>query len=383
MNAVPARLGAFYFAYFGYLGAYSAYFTLWLADRGFGAAQIAVILAVPQSLRIFAPAFWGWLADRSDARRLIVIVSSALAAASFACLALAQSMVAITAVITVMGVFSAGVLPLVEATALSALSHKPGAYGPVRLWGSLGFMASVLAVGSFLDVRPVAILYEVVLALMVLGFVAAFFMPSTHGHARKVHEAGLMAVLRRREVAVFFLACFCMTVAHGALYAFYSLHLVEAGYSKSMVGVMWTLGVAAEVGVFLTLPWLFRRFSLPAVLIVSFAAAGIRFVAIGWGVESLLLMAAMQLLHALTFGAYHASSVAVVHRLFAGGLEVRGQALYASFCYGFGGACGTLLSGWLWEHLGASWTFTASGLCGVAGACMILMIRRAIAVHLR
>jgi PPP family 3-phenylpropionic acid transporter len=380
---MEARLGAFYFTYFCYLGAYSAYFTLWLADRGFSATQISVILAVPQTLRIFAPAFWGWLADRTDARRGIVVASSALAAGSFGCLGFASSMGEITAVLTVMGMFSAGVLPLVEATALSALAARHGAYGPVRLWGSIGFMASVLATGALLDAEPVAILFPVVLVLMVVGFAASLLMPSTHGAVSKAPNAGLLAVLERREVLLFFLACFCMTVAHGALYAFYSLHLVEAGYSKSMVGVMWTLGVAAEIGVFITLPWLFRRFSLPAVLIASFLAAAVRFVAIGWGVDSLLLVAAMQLLHALTFGSYHASSVAIVHRLFAGGLEVRGQALYASFVYGFGGACGTLVAGWLWEHMGASWTFTASGLFGLAGACMILMVRRTLSVHVR
>ena len=42
-------------------------------------------------------------------------------------------------------------------------------------------------------------------------------------------------------------AGFCNAVAHGALYAFLSLHLERAGYSGTMIGVLWTLGVAAEI----------------------------------------------------------------------------------------------------------------------------------------
>jgi hypothetical protein len=105
------------------------------------------------------------------------------------------------------------------------------------------------------------------------------------------------------------------------------IYLVENGYSTTTVGVLWTLGVVAEIVVFVALPALFRRFSLRAILIASFAAAAVRFVAIGWGVESLALLALAQLLHGLTFGAYHAAAIAAVHRMFGGALAVRGQAL--------------------------------------------------------
>jgi hypothetical protein len=43
-------------------------------------------------------------------------------------------------------------MPLVETTALSSLAGEIGGYGPVRLWGSVGFVASVLGVSALLDV---------------------------------------------------------------------------------------------------------------------------------------------------------------------------------------------------------------------------------------
>jgi PPP family 3-phenylpropionic acid transporter len=173
-------------------------------------------------------------------------------------------------------------------------------------------------------------------------------------------------------VPALFGACFCMAVAHGALYAFYSIHLDRAGYGKALIALMWTLGVVAEVLVFLYLPGLLRRFTLRALLGGSLALGAIRFVAIGWGVESLALLAAVQLLHAATFGAFHAASVAAVQKMFPGSLQARGQALHSSLAYGLGGLVGALLAGWSWDSLGPAPTFSISGAFCLAGFALVL-----------
>jgi len=74
--SVPARLGAYYFAFFAYIGVVAPYLSLWLADRGYGAPQIAFVLAMPQLARIFAPTLWGWIADRTGWQRGIVVFTA-------------------------------------------------------------------------------------------------------------------------------------------------------------------------------------------------------------------------------------------------------------------------------------------------------------------
>ncbi|TAK45720.1 MAG: MFS transporter [Betaproteobacteria bacterium] len=370
------RLAAFYFVYFCHLGAFVAYFSLWLEARGHAPAEIAAALAAAQFVRIVAPGAWGWLADVWSARipggrRGLVALSSLCAALCLALLPLAASLQAVFAVVALTALFTSGILPLVEATTLGVLGARIERYGPVRVWGSVGFIVSVLAVGSLLDRQPVAVLVPIIAAWMLLAALSALALPRARAAPAERGAPGLRRVLREPRVAALFAACFCMSVAHGALYVFYSIHLVGAGYSKTVVGLLWTLGVVAEIVLFLALPILFRRYSLRALLLASFAAAAVRFVAIGWGVGSLALLAAAQLLHALTFGAYHSAAVAAVHRLFTGALAVRGQALYASLSYGLGGAAGMLLAGWSWSALGPAATFGLSGAFGVAGALLV------------
>jgi PPP family 3-phenylpropionic acid transporter len=110
---------------------------------------------------------------------------------------------------------------------------------------------------------------------------------------------------------------------------------------------------------------------LRAILLASFLAAGVRFVGIGWGVDSLAVLVIAQLLHGMTFGSFHAASIAAVHRMFEGPLQVRGQALYMSLCYGLGGMAGTLLAGATWDRLGAPLTFGISALFGLTGAAIV------------
>jgi len=372
---VAARLAAYYFAFFAHAGAYVSYFSLYLAARGLSAGEIAFCVAMPQAARIVAPALWGWLADGwgeryPGARRAIIVFSAFAMLAGFIALPFQERTAAIALTLLLLSFFSAGAAPLAESITFSVLQGRTGQYGPIRLWGSIGFILAVLAVGAWLDHAPASILSGVLIALAAVTCAASLALPAGAVHASQAAQR-LGAVLRLPGVLAFFGACFCMTAAHGTLYVFYSIFLEQAGYSKTLIGVLWTVGVVAEIVLFLRLPEVMRRFSLRALLLASFACAVVRFLAIGWGVESLLLLAAAQLLHAATFGVFHAGSVAAVHRLFPGALASRGQALYSSIAYGLGGAAGSLIAGWSWVALGPPLSFALSALFGAAGAILV------------
>jgi MFS transporter, PPP family, 3-phenylpropionic acid transporter len=364
------RLSAFYFAFFAYAGAYVAYFPLYLASRGLSAVEIAWVLALPPLVRIVAPGAWGWLADRTGAHRRIVAFSCAVTAAAFALLPFTPH---IALVIGLMSVLSAGALPIVEAITLGALAGQHGRYGPIRLWGSVGFMAVVLAGGAWLDFQPVSTLPVALVFLALCTLAAALALPAGERHAA-VRSVRLRFT---PEVRALFAQGICNAVAHGALYAFLSLHLGALGYSATTIGMLWTLGVVAEIGVFFYLPQLFRRFALSTILAVSLLCGVLRFAALGWAAEHLWIVLLAQLLHAATFGSHHAASVAAVQRVFPEGAQARGQALFSGFTYGAGAAAGLLISGWTWELAGAPLAFSTAALAALAGAFFARRLKRA------
>ncbi len=367
------RLAAYYCAHFVHAGLFMAYFPLWLAWRGLDTVEIAWVLALPQIMRTFAPAGWGLLADRTGALRALVVLSCAGFALGFAALPFVETFAAITIAIGISSLISAGALPLVETITLRALSGQPGRYGPIRLWGSVGFIAAVLAGGAWLDAAPVATLPWAMLGFALATLVAAASLPT--GGAR-VH--GKPVPWRLDGAAVRLLACgFCMAAAHGTLYAFFTLHLERSGYRVATIGVLWSLGVVAEIVVFVFLPHLFRRFALSTILVASFACAVVRFLALGWLADVLWLVVIAQLLHAATFGAFHAAAVAAVHRVVPQAALARGQTLFSSLTYGAGGAVGALTAGWLWSFGGPGFAFSLSALFGLAGLHFARGLKRA------
>ena len=366
------RLASFFFAYFAYAGVALAYFPLYLASRGLQAGEIAFLVALPYMARTFAPAAWGWLADATGARRGIVVFSCAAAAACFLLIPHIGGVAGIAALVAALALLSAGAVPIVEAITLGSLAGQMGRYGPIRVWGSVGFILATFGGGAWLDYWPATTLPHVLVALSLVALVVALALPaapqrmSAGGDAPRI-SAGVGALLA---------AGFCMSAAHGTLYTFFTLYLERAGHSGMVIGGLWTLGVLAEIVVFLCLPALFRRCSLSAILLASLACAVARFVAIGWLPPSLWILVPAQLLHAATFGAFHAASVAAVHRLFPESAQARGQTLFSSLSYGAGGAAGALLAGWAWQASGPAMAFSASAAAAAAGACFAYRLRR-------
>ena len=367
------RLAAFYCAHFIQAGLFMAYFPLYLAARGFGAVEIAWVLALPSIMRTFAPAGWGVLADRTGALPALVAVSCAGAAAGFAALPFAEGFAAVAVVIGLTSLASAGALPIVEAITLGALAGQAGRYGPIRLWGSIGFIGAVLAGGAWLDAVPVRALPGPLVAFALVALAVALSLPGRGGHAHAEPARWPMSAPLLR-----LLACgFFMAAAHGTLYTFFTLHLERSGYRMAAIGVLWSLGVVAEIVVFLFLPQLFRRFALSTILVASFGCAVGRFLLLGWLADALWLVVIAQLLHAATFGAFHAAAVAAVHRVLPQAAHARGQALFSGVTYGAGGAAGALAAGWLWELGGPGLAFSLSALCGLAGLHFARGLKRA------
>jgi PPP family 3-phenylpropionic acid transporter len=279
-----------------------------------------------------------------------------------------------------MSFFWSASMPLVEATTLTYLGNHTARYGRIRSWGSVGFIMAVLGLGYAFDAIAIAWILWVGVAIKLGILLFARQIPPTEVLAHHTDSQPILRLVLQPQVLVLFGACFLMALAHGPYYTFYSIYLVENDYSKSAVGWLWALGVICEIGVFFAMPWLMMRFTLTRILIASFVCAVMRFLLIGWGVDVLPLVLVAQMLHAATFGAFHAVAMAMVHQFFRGRHQSKGQALFGSITYGAGGMVGGLLSGPLWEHWGASVMYTASAMAALLGLILIFWKLRMVAL---
>ena len=372
MLALPYwRLSGYYFFYFAFIGAFSPYFGLYLQSLSFSAWDIGLLMSQMQLMRLCAPYLWGVLADRLAQRVSVVRLAAVLSLIGFSAFFVVKSFPAMLVAMALLAFFWSGALPLVETVTFDHLRDQPGRYSRIRLWGSVGFIVAVMGTGALLDGLPLPSLLWVIAGTLIGILIYALGVPEAPSHASTDEHLPVGDIVRQTRVRALFAACFMMSAAHGALYVFYSIHLADHQYSKFLVGCLWSLGVLAEIVVFFFMNDLLRQFGLRAILLLSFAAATVRFLMIGWGVDWLLVIVLAQLLHGLTFGAYHAAAIAAVNRWFPGRCQARGQALYSSVSFGAGGLVGGLLSGWTWERLGAAPTYALSSAFALVGLLFV------------
>ena len=368
------RLSGFYFFYFGLLGTLVPYWSLYLKDLGFSAAGIGVLMAIPQLTKVGAPNLWGWLADRSGQRLRIIRVGNLLAAIAFLPVFWIDTFWNMALLLIAFSFFWNAVLAQFEVLTLQSLGEQAHRYSHVRLWGSVGFIVSVLALGEVLDRMGTGLLPWVLCGLLWLLWLGTLTLPagSPHKTRQQGSEHSLWSVLARPEVSLFLVASFLMQMSHGPYYTFFSIHLENLGFSKLATGSLWALGVLAEVGLFVVMHHLMRRFTIPWILTGSLLLAALRWLIIGLCGDSMFWLVIAQCLHAASFGSFHAASIAWVHRQFGEAMAGQGQALYSSLGFGAGWAVGAGLSGLLWPVWGAGLFFAAS-LVSLASAMLLIV----------
>lgn len=366
-----AALSASYFAHIGF---FNPYLPLWLQDLGFSILAISLLTSVQAATRLFAPYGWGALSDHTGER--VKLLRYGATVALVASLGLWMDFDSsygvwwLTAVLLVMFTHTSSMMPMSEA-AMAHLISQGGAfdarrYGRVRLWGSLGFLATVLAAGAWFEHFGMKHFPAWTFLSLLAVTVSVWLLPdlkeavSTHGQ-----KIPVWPILRQRAVMWFFASAFFHVLAHIGVYVFFSLYLDSHGYSKTMIGVLWAFSVIVEIGWFYTQGRWLPRLSLTTWLIVCSAAMALRMgiTAVWPGVLVLLLFA--QALHALTFATHHTVCIALLSHHFPGQLRGRGQALYVVVAYGLPGVLGGLVGGLL---------SSAFGLVSVYWACTVVSL---------
>lgn len=367
---VPAvRLSSFYFAYYAALGAFTPYWSLYLAARGHDAAAISILMSLWYATRIAAPTAWSLLAGRASRPVAWLRIGCALTLASFLLFFLPLGFAGMFAAMCVFCFAWNAVMPQFESITLSHLAGRSERYGGIRVWGSVGFIAVVALFGMLFDFIAVTELPWLMLPLFVLLLGAAFSNDYALAPVGADQTAsGFAKYLKQPEAIAFLGVAFLMQVSFGPYYTFFSLYLDQHGYRASSLGVYWAIAVLVEIVVFFLAARILARWDATRVLILALVSAALRWWVIALWPENVILMGGAQLTHALNFAAFFAACMQLLARLFPGRMNGHGQGAFYGLSSGVGGVVGALLAGWIWERHGSSASFLAAGFIALAAA---------------
>jgi len=367
------RLSLFYIGLFVALGIQMPFLPVWLAARGLDADAIGTVLAAPLVVRIVTVPLVTGAADRWGVLRGALVLVASASAVGYAILGFAAGFWPILAVLAMASAAFTSVFPLADAYALKGLATRGGSYGSVRLWGSGAFIVGSLGAGTLAEIVPPAhLIWLMVAGLLVMALTAAGLRPVA-SPARSRSASSNLAFLRSPAFLAVAAAASLIQASHALFYGFSTLDWTAAGLTGQTIGALWATGVVAEIILFAVSGRLLAAFSPAALLGAGAAGAVVR-----WGCMAfdppVFMLALLQCLHGLSFGATHIGTVQFLARAAP---ERFGATAQGTLAIILGGVMAVFmgLAGRLYGAYGGR-AYAAMALAGLVGGLLALVADR-------
>jgi PPP family 3-phenylpropionic acid transporter len=252
---------------------------------------------------------------------------------------------------------------------MDVLGTEKKSYGKMRGWGTIAFIMTVLLLGKVIDIYSI----EIIIILIFFGSMAQALISIKIPDIQIKKQTSFSSnakVLLKRPVIVFLFCAFLMLVSHGTYYGFYSIHLENLGYGKTFIGISWALASIAEIIVMIKSDIIFKRFSTDNVLFFSFMVAVLRWMGLFFTTSPVIILF-LQILHAVTYGTFHVSSILYIDSLTPDEAKTLGQAVNNAVTYGLGLMVGFFINGYLFETLGTFTLFMISSFIAFGGGLLL------------
>jgi len=375
------RLSSNYFFYFAILGLISPFLSIFLDAKGFNSVELGEIFAIITATKIVAPSLWAVLADKTGQQLLIIRLGALCAFLSFTLLFWLNDYWPISFALALFSLFWTAILPQLEVLTLNSVRRSSKIYARIRLWGSLGFITLALIAGQVMEIYPIenftfsfTLMGSLILLLLLISTLT--IKPQRKSISHKKTPIAIRSKLIEPRFIIFFISGLLLQVSFAPYYGFFALFLRDLDYSGFAVGLLISLGVVAEIMVFIYAGVFFKAFSLKQLLTFSLTITALRWFLVAQFADFVWLLSFTQLMHAASFALYHSASMLFISQHFSACQQSRGQAVYLGGVYGVGGAIGAYLAGILWlEGSGASMTFMVASGSALLAALLMLFFK--------
>ena len=379
-RALNFRLCFFMAFLFLGLGVQLPFLPLWLADRGLSTGEIALVLSGQILIRAFGAPLGTFLADRYKRPVPLMRLLPLLCAASYFALSFMHGFGEISLVAVLAAIFLSPVSPIAENFAMVESAKAGLDYGRQRSWASISFIVGTLVSGFALEVMAtstavllIAVSYA---ALGLAGFVLPDVKPQIAAGQKftGVRAGDVLRLFQSRVFVIFLLAVSIAQASHAMLYGFGSLHWEQLGISKGTIGVLWGIGVCAEVVFFFFSGRLLPRFAPILIILIGCLSGVLRWTVTAFD-PALWLLVPLQTLHATTFALTHFGTLHFLMQNVPATLRNSAQGLYTACSAGLFLMLATAAAGPLFDAFAGRAYFAMTAMSLVASALAFVVLK--------
>ena len=397
-HSIPLTL--FWFIYFGSLGIFFPYFSLYLRENaGLSGTELGVILAIPSFVGMIAQPFWGQVADRTGARGRILALLTLGTALGYLGLGFVQGFWPIVAAMIALALLGTAVFPILTSVSFGILRGTgPHAFGHVRVWGTIGFFVLVVGFPMLLNARRtpdglataaatvsqpgLELMFPVMAALVLIAACVALLLPKRGAVALRAARGDWRELLRNRTFVRFLLfALMAHFLMHGPMWLF-PLFVRSRGGNMDTIRGMWILMLIVEIPLVLATGSGLKRIGARGLLAVGVLVGGLR-----WSLCALVtnphLLFAVQALHGVTVVGLNLGSPLYLDAVAPEKLRSTAQGVFSMVSVGIAGIVSNAAAGWLVDRGGTDLLYLICGIGSLTLGALALWILPAVTDHVQ
>ncbi|HSF45861.1 MAG TPA: MFS transporter [Chitinophagaceae bacterium] len=346
-----------FFVWGAWYGQMSKYMTEQLQATG---EQVGNAYAAFSIAMIVAPFFVGMLADRFFHAERLLGALNLIGAAVLFLLTKINNAETFYWVMLVYCLTFAPTIALTSSIAMRQMKHPEKEFPPIRVFGTVAWIAVVNLVGFWGVGDKVAIFQISMVSAAVLG-ILAFFLPSTPptgtgptGFAQIVGKDAFV-LFKDRSFLIFFISSVLICIPLSFYYTWGNPSITDAykaafptsDPSTFNIENKMSLGQVSEVLFMLLLPFAYGKFGVKKILIVGLLAWIIRFLFFGYGnaLSGEWMIYAAILLHGVCYDFFFVSGMIYTDHKAGEKIKSQAQGLISLATYGIGMLIGSLIAG--------------------------------------
>ena len=388
---IKARLAVMMFFEYFIWGAWYVTVGTWLGQTlHFTGREIGLVAGTTAIGAIVSPFVAGWIADNFLAAEYLLAILHLAGAVLLLAAATQVHFGPVYLLVLLYAIVYMPTLSLTNALAFRHMREPQTQFGPIRVLGTVGWIAAGLLVGGLrleATSMPLRLAAGASLALALFSLALPHTPPlSTRSgpfSLATLFPLPVRALFAERAFTVFVAASFLICIPLQFYYAFTNLFLNQAGVQNA-AGKM-TGGQMSELVCMLLIPWFFRRLGVKYMLVAGMAAWVVRyaFFAFGNAGSAVWMLWAGILLHGICYDFFFVTGQIYVDRKAPPAFRSAAQGMITLITYGAGMLLGSWLSGVTVDHFSASLQNGPTGHnwraiwlvgCACAGVALLLFL---------
>ncbi|WP_445612919.1 MFS transporter [Geobacillus sp. YF-1] len=367
----------FYFLIFFAFGALFPLLSLYLQEEArLAGTAIGWIMSLPPIVTMAAQPLWGMAADYTRKPVGLLMMALGLAALFGWLYSFADGYRAFVVLTVLLSAAQSAIVPLSDSIALEHVRTRGGNYGAIRLWGSLGFAAAVLLSGWLSERFGFAAIFYAFSAMLLAAAALAARLPrSQAAPTGRLTGRAIGGLLSIRPFRLLLVAVFLLFGPILANNSYFGLLIHELGGTLTGIGVAFLLAAGSEAPFMKAADRLILRFGMARLLLfAAFVSAARWWLYVADPPLWLVYMTAV--VQGCSVGLAIPTALQWARRLAPEPVQATAVALYSAVSNGLGAWFCTLVGGYLLERWGMGAVYSFFGVCTLAGAAVLLALRK-------